>query len=85
MMKSVIVQLTDIAVEDLAVIKEPVLSEIHHRIELIGSYPDLGPLLGPTHPGVRVLAIPPFRMFYKQVSETRVHILYIRHCRRSMP
>ena len=72
------------APEDLEAIYDPLFSEIIERIRWLKEYPLWGaPMDGP-FTGHRSFVVGLFRVIYKVISEKRVEIAYIRHCKRRL-
>lgn len=72
------------AQEDLDIIFEPLLTEILEKLELLEEYPYWGAAMDGPYTGYRSFVVDIFRIVYKIVSENRIEIAYIRHCKRSL-
>lgn len=70
------------AQEDLNLVEDPLLTEIIARIDCLRSYPYWGAAMGSSFMGYRSFVVGIFRVVYKIISEERIDIVYIRHCRR---
>ena len=72
------------AQEDLDPVKDPLWTEIIEKIELLKEYPLWGaPMDGP-FTGYRSFVVGIFRVVYKVISDRRIEIAYIRHCKRNL-
>ena len=72
------------AQEDLESIQDPLWTEILEKISFLKEYPDWGaPMDGP-FTGTRSFVAGIFRVIYTIVSDKRIEILYIRHCKRRL-
>jgi len=67
---------------ELGGIADPLFSMVVHKLELLGSFPLLGPALEGPLSGYRTLTVGLFRVIYRIVREERIEVAYIRHCKR---
>jgi plasmid stabilization system protein ParE len=72
------------AEKDLDLIKEPLLTEVIEKLELLKDYPHWGSAMEGPFRGYRSFIIGIFRVVYRIISSDKIEIAYIRHCRRNL-
>lgn len=72
------------AQEDMESIYDPLWTEIHEKIALLKEYPLWGAQMDGPFRGYRSFVVGLYRVIYKVVSEKRIEIAYVRHCKRNL-
>ena len=72
------------AQEDLDIIRDPLFSAILERIQWLAEYPLWGASMDGPFSGYRSFVVGLFRVVYKVVSDHRIEVAYIRHCKRRL-
>ncbi len=73
------------AEEILDEITQPLFSQIISRIELLRDFPELGGPMKDDYEGYRSLVVEMFLVIYRVVSDSKIEVALIHHCRRKPP
>ena len=72
------------ALEDLDAVRDPLFTEIVERIQWLKEHPFWGAAMDGPFTGYRSFVVGIFRVVYRVISEKRIEIAYIRHCKRNL-
>ncbi len=70
------------AEEELLSLHDPLFSKIIRRIELLKTYPQLGPLMTGPFESYRSLVVDFYRIYYRLLSDGEIVVTHLRDCRR---